>query len=108
MDLVIPRPDSGQVDLGPLPPSPPVLNTRIDLLLDLGVDQALDVSKLDTTLLSSVNLLPLVLILLLRISLSGVNPLLGNGSECAPSEIASKNLLGISINATPDRFQLLV
>ena len=53
-------------------------------------------------------LLPEILIALLGISFSWVNPLLSNGSQRAPSELISKNLLSLSINMTPDELQLLV
>ena len=52
--------------------------------------------------------LPEILVALLRISFGWVNPLLGNGSQRAPSKFISKNLLSLSTNTTPDRLQLLV
>ena len=52
-------------------------------------------------------LLPEILVTLLRISFGQVNPLLGNGSQRAPPESISENLLSLGINATPDGLQLL-
>ena len=96
------------MNLSPLPTALPVLNALVDFLLDLRVDQAFDIDELDTALLSAMKLLPEVLVALLGIGLGGVNPLLGNSSESAPSEFVGENLLGLSVNTTPDRLQLLV
>ena len=85
----------------------PVLNMLVDFF-DLRVDQAFNISELDTTLLSAMRILPEVLVTLLGISLGRVNPLLGNSSESALSQFVGENLLGLGINATPDRLQLLV
>ena len=52
-------------------------------------------------------LLPEVLVTLLRIGLGGLNTLLDNSSEGVPSEFIGENLLGLSVDATPDRLQLL-
>ena len=108
VNFVVPWPDTSQVNLSALPTALPVLNALVDFLLDLRIDQAFDIGELDTTLLSAMKLLPEVLVALLGIGLGGVNPLLGNSSESTPSEFVGENLLGLSVNATPDRLQLLV
>ena len=108
VNFVIPWPDTSQVNLSALPTALPVLNALVDFLLDLRIDQAFDIGELDTALLSAMKLLPEVLVALLGIGLGGVNPLLGNSSESAPSEFVGENLLGLSVNTTPDRLQLLV
>ena len=108
VNFVVPWPDTSQVNLSALPTALPVLNALVDFLLDLRIDQAFDIGELDTALLSAMKLLPEVLVALLGIGLGGVNPLLGNSSESAPSEFVGENLLGLSVNATPGRLQLLV
>ena len=108
VNFVVPWPDTSQVNLSALPTALPVLNALVDFLLDLRIDQAFDIGELDTALLSAMKLLPEVLVALLGIGLGGVNPLLGNSSESAPSEFVGENLLGLSVNTTPDRLQLLV
>jgi len=108
MNFVIPWPDGGQMNLGTLPTTFPILNSLIDLLLDLGVHQAFDIGKLNTALFSTVDLLPQVPVALLGISLRGVDPLLGDGSERAPPKIVGKNPLCVGIDTTPDRLQSFV
>ena len=58
MSIVIPQPDAGQVDLSPLPTTLLALNTFIDPLPDLGLDQAFAIGELDTAPLSVVKRLP--------------------------------------------------
>jgi hypothetical protein len=106
MYFVIPRPDAGQVNLGALPAALPILDALINLSLDLKVNQALYIGELDTTLLGTVNLLPQILVALLGVSLSGINPLLGDGGKSAPPEIIGKDPLCLDIDATPDGLQL--
>ena len=90
VNFVIPWPDTSQVNLSALPTALPVLNALVDFLLDLRIDQAFDIGELDTALLSAMKLLPEVLVALLGIGLGGVNPLLGNSSESAPSEFLAR------------------
>ena len=58
MNIVIRQPDAGQVDLSSLPTTLLALNTFIDPLPDLGLDQAFAIGELDTAPLSVVKRLP--------------------------------------------------
>ena len=107
MDFVIPWPDARQMNLGALPATLPVLDTLVDLLLDFVVDQPFDIGKFNAALFSTVNLLPQIFVVLLRIGLGRIDPLLSNSGKSAPAKIVSKNLLRLGADAPPDRLQLL-
>lgn len=105
MRHIVKRPDTRQMDLGPLPLVRPLLTPRLNLLLHILL-HLIHLDHLHTLPLRPMDLSPNRLVLVRRIRLDRVQPLFRDSDDGTPSELFSEEGLGLLVDAAPNGLEV--